>query len=196
MALKIFKSDIKKMNEEFEQKTVPHMDYLYNYAVKMTGNKKHAGDLIQETYKKALNFWINLDEGTDCKAWMFRIIRNTYTNSFRKKNKVSDKVDYETIENSYEKIISSLTNNAVLEKEIYNKLNDEELSEAISSLPEDFRTVVILCDIFGNTYKEISVFVDVPVGTVRSRLNRARKMLFTKLYKYVGDMEYLTEGKK
>ena len=65
------------MNEEFEQQTVPHMDYLYNYAVKMTGNKKDAGDLIQETYKKAFNFWINLEEGTDYKAWMFRIIRNT-----------------------------------------------------------------------------------------------------------------------
>ena len=172
------------------------MDYLYNYAVRMTGNKKHAGELIQETYKKAFNFWIHLDEGTDYKAWLFRIIRNTYISSFGKRNKAPDNVDYEAIENSYEKIKSSLTNNAHLDKEIYDNLSDDELSKAISSLPEDFRTVVILCDILGNTYEQIADFVDVPVGTVRSRLNTARKMLFTKLYKYAGNEEYLTEDKK
>jgi RNA polymerase sigma-70 factor (ECF subfamily) len=190
MALKILKSDIKKMNEVFEQQTVPHMDYLYNYAVKMTGNKKHADDLIKETYKKAFNFWIHLDEGTDYKSWMFRIIRNTYINSFRKKNKFPDNVDYETIENFYDKIKSSITNNVHLDKDIYENLNDDEISKAISSLPEDFRTVVILCDILGNTYEQIADFIDVPVGTVQSRLYRARKMLFTKFYKYPADEGY------
>ena len=184
------------MNEDFERKTVPHMDYLYNYAIKMTGNKKDAGDLIQETYKKAFNFWIHLEENTDHKAWLFRIIRNTYTNSFRMKNKVPDNVDYEANENSFEKIKSSLTNDERLETNIYNNLTDDELSEAISSLPEDFRAIVILCDILGNTYDQISDFVDVPVGTVQSRLYRARKMLFTKLYKYTSDKEYLTGDKK
>ncbi|MDP2363324.1 MAG: sigma-70 family RNA polymerase sigma factor, partial [Ignavibacteria bacterium] len=84
----------------------------------------------------------------------------------------------------------------LLEKQNYENLFDDELSTAISSLPEDFRIVLILCDIEGFTYDEIADFVDVPVGTVRSRLNRARKMLFTKLYKYAGDKEYLTEDKK
>ena len=194
--MKIIKSDIKEINEEFEQQTVPHMDYLYNYAIKMTGNKKDAGDLIQETYKKAFDFWINLEEGTDYKAWLFRIIRNIYINSFRKKNKVQDNIDYEAIENSFEKIKPSLTNNEQLEKNIYDNLTDDEISEAISSLPEDFRTVIVLCDILRNTYEQIADFVNVPVGTVRSRLNRARKMLFTKLYKYASDKEYLTENKK
>ena len=184
------------MNEDFERKTVPHMDYLYNYAAKMTGNKKIASNLINESYKKAFNFWINLEEGTDCKAWMFRIIRNTYIGSFRKKNKIPDDVDYEAIENSYEKIKSSLTDNEHLEKDIYDNLTDDELSEAISSLPEDFRTVIVLCDIFDKTYDQIADFVDVPVGTVQSRLYRARKMLFAKLNKFPVDKGSVTEVKK
>jgi len=192
----IFKSDERKLNQEFEREAVPHMNSLYNYAIKMTGNPKDAGNLIQETYLKAFNFWINLEEGTDCKSWLFRIIKNTYINSFRKKSKVPDKVDYEEIENLYENIKPSSTDSAHLEKDIYDNLLDDELSAAISSLPEDFRTVVILCDIEGYTYDEIADFVDVPIGTVRSRLHRARKMLFTKFQDYASDKGYVSKDKK
>lgn len=189
----IFKSDEQKLNEEFEREAVPHMDALYNYALKMTGDSDDASDLIQETYLKAFRFWEKFEKGTNCKAWLFRIMKNTYINTYRKNTKEPDKVDYEEIENFYENIKPSSTDSAHLEKDIYDNLLDDELSAAISSLPEDFRTVVILCDIEGYTYDEIADFVDVPVGTVRSRLHRARKMLFTKLHKYASDKGYVID---
>lgn len=191
----IFKSDEQKLNEEFEREAVPHMDALYNFAIKMTGDSDDASDLLQETYLKAFRFWDKFEKGTNCKAWLFRIMKNTYINTYRKNTKEPDKVDYEEIENFYENIKPSSTDSAHLEKDIYDNLLDDELSSAISSLPEDFRTVIILCDIEGYTYDEIADFVDVPVGTVRSRLHRARKMLFTKLHSYASDKGYVTKVK-
>lgn len=194
--LAILNSDEQKLNQEFERQAVPHMDALYNYAVKMTGDSDDASDLIQETYLKAFRFWDKFEQGTNCKAWLFRIMKNTFINSYRKNKKEPDKVDYEEIENFYENIKPSSTDSAHLEKDIYDNLLDDELSSAISSLPEDFRTVIILCDIEGYTYDEIADFVDVPVGTVRSRLHRARKMLFTKLHKYASDKGYVKNEEK
>lgn len=191
----LFKSEERKANEEFEREAVPHMDALYNFAIKMTGDSDDASDLLQETYLKAYRFWDKFEKGTNCKAWLFRIMRNTYINTYRKNTKEPDKIDYEEIENFYENIKPSSTDSAHLEKDIYDNLLDDELSSAISSLPEDFRTVVILCDIEGYSYEEIADFVDVPVGTVRSRLHRARKMLFIKLYKYAGDKGYVSKEK-
>lgn len=191
----LFKSHDKKLSEEFEREAVPHMDALYNFAIKMTGDSDDASDLLQETYLKAYRFWEKFEKGTNCKAWLFRIMKNTYINTYRKNAKEPDKVDYEEIENFYENIKPSSTDSAHLEKDLYDNLLDDELSAAISSLPEDFRTVIILCDIEGYSYEEIADFVDVPVGTVRSRLHRARKMLFTKLYKYASDKGYVNKSK-
>ncbi len=183
--------DQKQLYADFEREAVPHMDSLYNFALKMTGDSDDASDLIQETYLKAFRFFDKFEKGTNCKAWLFRIMKNTYINTYRKSIKEPDKVDYEEVENFYENIKASNTDSAHLEKDIYDNLLDDELSGAISSLPEDFRTVVILADIEGFTYEEIADFIDVPVGTVRSRLHRARKMLFTKLYDYAGQKGYI-----
>lgn len=194
--LAIINSDEQNLNQEFEREAVPHMDALYNFAIKMTGDSDDASDLIQETYLKAFRFWDKFEKGTNCKAWLFRIMKNTFINTYRKKSKEPDKVDYDAIENFYENIKPTNVDSAYLEKDIYDKLLDDELSSAISSLPEDFRTVVVLCDIEGYTYDEIADFVDVPVGTVRSRLHRARKMLFTKLHKYASDNGYVKNKEK
>ena len=183
----------KQLYADFEKEAVPHMDALYNYALKMTGDSDDASDLIQETYLKAFRFFDKFEKGTNCKAWLFRIMKNTYINTYRKNTKEPDKVDYDEVENFYENIKASNTDSAHLEKDIYDNLLDDELSGAITSLPEDFRTVVILADIEGFTYEEIADFIDVPVGTVRSRLHRARKMLFTKLYEYAGDKGYIVK---
>lgn len=180
---------------DFEREAIPHMDALYNFALKMTGDSDDANDLVQETYLKAFRFFDKFEKGTNCKAWLFRIMKNTYINNYRKKTKEPGKVDYDEIENFYENIKASSTDSAHLEKELYDNLLDDELSGAISSLPEDFRTVVILCDIEGMTYEEIADFIDCPVGTVRSRLHRARKMLFTKLYDYADGKGYLAKDK-
>jgi RNA polymerase sigma-70 factor (ECF subfamily) len=191
--LAIIRTENQKLHEDFEREAVPHMDSLYNYALKMIGDSDDASDLIQETYLKAYRFWDKFEKGTNCKAWLFRIMKNTYINTYRKQTKEPDKVDYEDVENFYENIKPSSTDSAHLEKDIYDNLLDDELSEAISSLPEDFRTVVLLCDIEGYTYDEIADFIDCPVGTVRSRLHRARKMLYTKLQDYAADKGYINK---
>lgn len=185
----------KQIYADFEAEAIPHMDSLYNFALRMTGDADDANDLMQETYLKSFRFFDKFEKGTNCKAWLFRIMKNTYINSYRKQVKEPGKVDYEEIENFYENIKSSGINTSHLEKELFDNLLDDEISEAINSLPEDFSTVVILCDIEGFSYEEIADFVDCPIGTVRSRLHRARKILFTKLYKYAEQKGYLPAGR-
>ena len=196
MFFPFFLSVIQKQNQlykDFEREAIPHMDALYNFAFKMTGDSDDANDLVQETYMRAFRFFDKFENGTNCKAWLFRIMKNTFINVYRKESKSPEKVDYEEIENFYENIKASNTDDAHLEKDIYDNLLDDELTKAISTLPEDFRTVILLCDIEGFTYEEIADFVDAPVETVRSRLHRARKMLFTKLHSYAIDKGYLTK---
>ena len=177
--------------KEFQETAVPHMDALFNFALRMTGDSDEANDLIQETYMRAFRFWEKFEKGTNCKAWLYRILKNTYINSYRRDTKGPEKVDYEDVENFYENVKPSHTEDSHLEREIFDNLLDDEVSRAIDSLPEEFRTVIILSDIEGFTYEEIADFIDCPVGTVRSRLHRARKMMFTKLYKYAAKKGYL-----
>jgi len=172
------------LNQDFEREAIPHMDALYNFALKLSGDSDDANDLLQETYMRAFRFFDKFEKGTNCKAWLYRIMKNLYINSYKKKTSGPLKVDYEEIENFYENIKPSNTDDAHLEREIFDSLLDDEVSQALATLPEDFRTVIILSDIEGYTYEEIAEFVDCPIGTVRSRLHRARKMLFTKLHKY------------
>ncbi|MCE1188071.1 MAG: sigma-70 family RNA polymerase sigma factor [Ignavibacteria bacterium] len=169
---------------EFEREAIPHMDSLFNFAFKLTGDEDDANDLVQETFLRAFRFFDKFEKGTNCKAWLYRIMKNLYINSYKKKASGPLVVDYEEIENFYENVKPSYTEDAHLEKEIFDNLLDDELSGAIAALPEDFRTVIILSDIEGFTYEEIAEFVNCPVGTVRSRLHRARKMLYSKLHKY------------
>jgi len=180
-----------ELYKEFEREALPHMDALYNFALRMTGDGDDANDLVQDTFLKAFRFFDKFEKGTNCKAWLFRIMKNTFINTYRKKTKEPDKVDYEEVENFYENVKPSSTDSAHLEKEIYDNLLDDEISSAIASLPDDFKTVIILSDIEGFTYDEIADFIDCPVGTVRSRLHRARKMLFAKLYTYANEKGYV-----
>jgi len=115
---------------------------------------------------------------------LFRILKNSYINDYRKTTKEPDKVDYEDVQNFYENIKSDEVDTRHYEMDAFNNLLDDEISTAITSLPEDFRTVIILSDIEGFTYEEFADFVDIHVGKVRSRLHRARKMLYAQLYDY------------
>lgn len=180
---------------DFEREALPHMNALYNFALRMTGNSDDADDLVQETLLKAFRFFDKFEKGTNCKAWLFRILKNSYINDYRKHSKEPSKVDYEDIENFYENIKSSDVKSDHLVEDVYNNLLDDDISSAISSLPEDFRTVIILSDIEGFTYEEIADFVDCPIGTVRSRLHRARKMLFVRLNKYAQERGYVKNSK-
>ncbi len=181
---KIDEKELQQRYVDFEKEAIPHMDALYNFALRMTGDEDDADDLVQETFLKAFRFFDKFEKGTNCKAWLFRILKNSYINDYRKTTKEPDKVDYEDVQNFYENIKSDEVDSRHYEMDAFNNLLDDEISTAITSLPEDFRTVIILSDIEGFTYEEIADFVDIPVGTVRSRLHRARKMLYAQLYDY------------
>jgi RNA polymerase sigma-70 factor (ECF subfamily) len=178
-------------HKEFEQQTLPHMEVLYNYALRMTGNREDANDLLQETFLKAFRFWDKFEQGTNLRAWLFRIMKNTYINLYRKEVKEPDKVDYDEIEGYYNLIRDQSSDDNDLQEKMFGQLLDDDVSKALESLPEEFRTVVILCDIEGLAYEEIAEFLQIPVGTVRSRLHRGRKLLYIALYDYAKNRGFI-----
>ncbi len=181
---------------DFEKEILPHTDALFNYALRITGDSDDADDLVQETLLKAFRFFDKFEKGTNSKAWLFRILKNSYINEYRRQVKEPNKVDYEDVQNFYENIKATDVKTQHYEEDAFNNLLDDNISNAITKLPEDFRTVIILSDIEGYTYEEIADFVDCPVGTVRSRLHRARKMLYAQLYEYAEGKGYVEKKKK
>lgn len=169
---------------DFEREAMPHIGALYSFALRMTGNPDDAHDLVQETYLKAYRFWDKFEPGTNCKAWLFRIMKNSYINLYRKEVKEPEKVDFDEVKEFYNNIRSSTVDSNDLQERLFSSLLDDEVNAALAALPDDFRTVVILCDIEGFTYEEIAEFVECPIGTVRSRLHRGRKMLQRALVDY------------
>lgn len=197
MSAKIEKiKNLDKRHDEFQNEALPHIDVLYNFALRMTGTPDDANDLLQETYLKAYRFFDKFEKGTNCKAWLFRIMKNSYINLYRKYSKEPDKVDYDEIKNFYNSIKDESTDPNDLQERFFGNLLDDDVTRAIESLSPDFRTVVILCDIEGFTYEEIAQFVECPIGTVRSRLHRGRKMLRIKLFQYAKMKGYITDGER
>ncbi len=173
--------------KEFEAEAVPHMDLLYNFALRTTGNADDARDLLQETYLKAFRFWDKYEKGTNIRAWLFRIMKNSYINRYRKETREPGMVDYEDVENFYDSIRADSTDTNDLQEKLFGNLLSDEVTQALQSLPGDFRTVVILADIEGLSYEEVAEFLNCPIGTVRSRLHRGPKMLQTQLFEYARD---------
>lgn len=176
--------------EVFEQELFPHIDALKTFAYHLSYNEEDANDLVQETYMKAHRFIDKYDQGTNSKAWLFKIMKNAYINEYRKKSKRPKKVDFEEIVSYQDRDDSSRTKYYDLRQELFQNMMGDEVTIAINALPIDFRTVILLCDIEGFTYEEISKIIDVPIGTVRSRLFRARNMLKEKLRKYAEKLGY------
>ena len=177
--------------DEFIKEALPHEDALYNYALKISGNSDDAQDLVQETYYKAYRHFDKLQTGTNSKAWMFMILKNSFINDYRKSKREPYKLDYEQIQNFYENVKSDRAQTNNLDKEFYNDLLDDELTAAIDQLPTKMREVFLLCDLDGNSYEETAELVGCPVGTVRSRLHRARHMLQETLLDYAKDRGFL-----
>jgi RNA polymerase sigma-70 factor (ECF subfamily) len=174
----------RRKQEDFQNEALPHSDILYNYALRTTGNQDDARDLLQETFLKAYRFWDKYEKGTNIRAWLFRIMKNSYINRYRKESKEPDKVDYGDVENFYNSIRAEYKDTNDLQEKLFGNLLGDEVAKALAGIPEDFRTVVILCDIEGLTYEEIAEFIDRPIGTVRSRLHRGRKLLQAQLFEY------------
>jgi RNA polymerase sigma-70 factor (ECF subfamily) len=188
----IIQNEVEEENHnDFENATIPHKHALYNYALKIAANSDDASDLVQETYYKAYKSFHQFENGTNSKAWMFMILKNTFINNYRKQKREPVKVDYDEIEDVYESIKSNQSNDNNLDLDFYNNLFDDELSEALSKLPTKMKDVFLLCDLEGYTYEEIAELLNVPIGTVRSRLHRARKILQEELFGYAKVNGYL-----
>jgi len=179
--------------KEFEGLALPHIDSLYNFAIKLTRNEGDAEDLVQETYLRAYKFFDKYKKNTHIKAWLFSILRNTFINIYRKKKKEPEKVDFHSVEQFIDKLTDR--DNLLSKDDISNDLTketfDSEIKSALDELPEDFRNVILLSDIEGFSYQEISDVLKCPVGTVMSRLHRGRKMLYKNLSEYAKKMGYL-----
>lgn len=181
----------KRYERIFEEEFLPQIDALYTFAYHLTYNEEDANDLVQETYMKAFRFIDKYNEGTNAKAWLFKILKNAFINQYRRKSKQPTQVDYEDITN-YQEVEedASISGYADLREEMFQTMIGDEVTNAINALPVDFRVVILLCDIEGFTYEEISKILDIPIGTVRSRLHRARNMLKDKLREYAQSLGY------
>lgn len=182
--------DNSKKQQEFNREIIPHLDVLYNFALRLTTDPNDAEDLVQDTIVKAFRFFSSYENGTNAKAWLFRILKNSFINNYRKTSKRPQQVDYDEVSSYYESIRAERTDTSDLERLMFRELMDDEMSVALSRLPEDFRTVVLLCDVQNYTYEEIANMLDVPIGTIRSRLHRGRNLLKTELIDYAKKRGY------
>lgn len=182
-------SEIQKVRI-FDKEFLPHIDAMYNFAYRLTFDEDDAKDLVQETYLKAFRFINSFEEGTNAKAWLFRILKNSFINDYRKKSKEPNKVDYNDVESYYNSEDANAEITPDLRVEALQDMIGDEVSNALNSLAVDFRTVIILCDLEGFTYEEMAKILDIPIGTVRSRLHRARNLLKDKLRSYAQSMGY------
>jgi len=175
-----------KKRKEFEETALVHLDLLYNSALQMTRNPQDAEDLIQETFLRAYRFFDRFERGTNCKAWLFKILRNNFINKYRKKAKEPARVDFDEIENAYAADIKEvLSDESKVDIErIFDNMVEDDVKNAVESIPEEFRTAIILSDIQGFSYQEIADIAECPIGTVRSRISRGRKFLQKKLYDF------------
>jgi RNA polymerase sigma factor (sigma-70 family) len=174
----------------FNNEFMPHINSMYNFAYRLTLDSDDAKDLLQDTYLKAYRFIESFQQGTNAKAWLFRILKNSFINDYRKKSKEPSKVDYQEVESYYnsEDVDRQITPD--LRVEALKDMIGDEISNALNSLDVDFKTVIILCDLEGFKYEEMAKILDIPIGTVRSRLHRARNLLKEKLSTYAKQMGY------
>jgi RNA polymerase sigma-70 factor (ECF subfamily) len=182
---------IKQKYSDFDSEILPHLDSLKRYALKMTNDADDSDDLIQDTLLKAFRYFHNFEKGSNAKAWLFRIMQNSFINNYRKKNRQPFKVDYDDVQNFYENIKPEDVKTQHYQQDAFDNVMDDKIIKALSVLPEDFRTIVFLSDIEGYSYKEVSDFVNCPIGTIRSRLHRTRKILYALLYKYAHENGYV-----
>ncbi len=172
-------------SDEFEAEALRHLDALYRTALRMTRSEADAEDLVQETYIRALRFREQFTLGTNMKAWLFRILTNTFINTYRRKTAQPEVTDLEGIDefSLYRRMADdrAASSSPDPEAELLNSVVDTEVTDALEALPEKFRTTVLL-DVEGFSYKEIAEMLGIPIGTVMSRLHRGRKFLQKRLY--------------
>src|SRR5438046_6298810 len=165
----------------FEREALVHLDVLYRVGLRLTGNPADADDLVQETMLKAYRAWDQYEKGTNARAWLLTILRHAFINEYRRRTRHPETVDVDTIE-PYS-VFGDVQDDDP-QGTVSDRIVDDEVLRAIDQLPEQFRETVVLSDVEGLSYEEIARILEVPVGTVKSRLFRARRLLQRKLYDY------------
>ncbi|HEX2274116.1 MAG TPA: sigma-70 family RNA polymerase sigma factor [Acidimicrobiales bacterium] len=172
----------------FTAQTMEHMPSLYTAALRMTRNPADAEDLVQDTYLKAYRAFDSFQEGTNLKAWLYRILTNTFINTYRAKKRRPEESDIDDVEQLYlyRRLggLEGAQSGRSAEEEVLDHFTEADVKEAVESLPEQFRLAVLLGDVEGFSYKEIAEILDVPIGTVMSRLHRGRRALQKRLYEF------------
>jgi len=187
---------VEERRARFERDALPFLDQLYAAAMRMTRNPTDAEDLVQDTFVKAFAAFHQFEEGTNLKAWLYRILTKSFINTYRKKQRQPQTTNADTIEDWQLAQAESHTSTGLrsAEMEALDRLPDSDVKDALQALPEDFRLAVYLADVEGFSYKEIAEIMDTPIGTVMSRLHRGRKQLQTLLGDYARERGLVPAG--
>jgi RNA polymerase sigma-70 factor, ECF subfamily len=180
--------------KQFETEAMPHMDALYRTALRMTKNQSDAEDLVQETMVKSYRFWDKFEPGSNCRAWLFKIMTNIFINEYRSKSRTPVSVNMDDIDDNF--LYGQLAapgSEKNPEEQFFAKIFDDDVKKAIEELPDDFRLVVVLSFLEDFSYQEIADIVELQLGTVKSRLHRGRKLLQKKLYDYAVKNGYIKD---
>jgi RNA polymerase sigma-70 factor (ECF subfamily) len=183
--------------EQFTADAMQYAPQLFSTALRMTRNRSDAEDLVQETYVKGWRSFHTFQEGTNLRAWLFRIMTNTYINKYNAAKRKGTEVELDDVEELFlYKRLGSIDQSKLsssAEDQMLNLFTDDEVKNALESLPEDFRIPVLLSDVDGFSYKEIAEMLEIPMGTVMSRLHRGRKIMQKMLYEYARERGLIIE---
>jgi RNA polymerase sigma-70 factor, ECF subfamily len=184
-----------KKREKFDKEALVHLDALHRTALRMTRNENEAEDLVQETFLKAYRFWDKFEEGSNCRAWLFKIMTNIFINNYRAKSRTPQAVDLQDVDDDFLfGQLSALGPSENPEQHFFAKVFDDDVKKAIEELPEDFRLVVVLSFLDGFSYEEIAEIAGLQIGTVKSRLHRGRKLLQKSLWEYAVRNGFIKEA--
>lgn len=187
----------KKQTASFEEEALPHMDAVYRFALRLSGSRDRAEDLVQDTFFRAYRAWDQYTPGTRCKSWLFTICRNVFLRQ-RERTQRHDEIISENVPKDSGSVpavnpLWSSTESKDPAGSFFNSIVDAKILEAIDELPEEYRTAVVLSDLEGFSYNEVAEMMEVPVGTVKSRLFRGRRQLQKQLYDYAVSEGYIEE---